>query len=44
MSQPSGLLVPYRPAVVAVAGADAGEATGLFQVATNQPGDITRGL
>ncbi|WP_411375018.1 hypothetical protein ACLH0K_00990 [Arthrobacter sp. MPF02] len=41
----SGLLVAYMPvAVVGMAGADASEETGLFQVVTIQPGDITQGL
>ncbi|BCW48179.1 hypothetical protein StoSoilB13_05210 [Arthrobacter sp. StoSoilB13] len=39
--QPSGLLVTYTPvADVGMAGADASEETGLFQVVTIQPRDI----
>jgi len=42
---PSGAQVSHVPAVVVgMAGADASEETGLFQVVTIQPGDITRGL
>ncbi|MFJ5956546.1 hypothetical protein ACIQC5_11380 [Paenarthrobacter sp. NPDC092416] len=45
MLQPSGLLVSYLPAVVVgIAGADAGEETGLFQVVTIQPRDVMPGL
>jgi hypothetical protein len=41
----AGLLVSYKPAAdVGMAGADAREETGLFQVVTIQPGDITPGL